>query len=200
MRYTSVWLLPNKNAKTCTSSHQSFQAPVDSMGYEINRFQWDNGKGEYQNKTFQYILAARGTTYEPCPPYAHHWNGVEQTTTGIVTEKARAMMIDSQAPVLFWGEAVKSAIDLHQRSPNERLKRKNDCDGNQAPYEMPYEMLHGFGKPKHNANSNTISYQATIHNLCRFGCCASRLIPELQSQGKFGPRSKPCMMVVHTHD
>jgi len=118
-----------------------------------------------------------------------------------ITEKARAMMIDSQAPIQFWGEAVNTAVYLHQRSPNEGLKRRNDRDGYQAPYETPYEMLHGFGKPTHDADGNEISYKASLHNLRRFGCYASRLIPEVQRrQGKFGPRSKPCMMVGYTHD
>jgi len=49
-----------------------------------------------------------------------------------ITEKALAMMIDSQAPIQFWGEAVNTAVYLHQRSPNEGLKR-NDRDGYQAP-------------------------------------------------------------------
>jgi hypothetical protein len=71
-----------------------------------------------------------------------------------ITEKARAMIIDSQAPVQFWGEAVNTAVYLHQRSPNEGLKRKNDRDGYQAPYETPYEMLRGFEKPSHNADGN----------------------------------------------
>jgi len=106
MRYTSVWLLPNKKAETCTSAYQSFQARVDSMGYEIKRFRCDNGRGEYDNKTFRYVLAARGTTYEPCPPYAHHKNGVAECMIHTITEKARAMMIDSQAPVQFWGEGI----------------------------------------------------------------------------------------------
>jgi len=78
MRYTSVWLLPNKKVETCTSAYQSFQARVDSMGYEIKRFWCDNGRGEYDNKTFRYVLAARSTTYEPRPPYAHHKNGVAE--------------------------------------------------------------------------------------------------------------------------
>jgi hypothetical protein len=199
-RYTSVWLLPNKKAETCTSAYQSFQARVDSMGYEVKRFRCDNGRGEYDNKTFRLVLAARGTTYEPCPPYAHHKNGVAERMIRTITEKARAMMIDSQAPIQFWGEAVNTAVYLHQRSPNEGLKRKNDRDGYQAPYEMPYEMLHGFGKPTHDADGNKISYQASLHNLRRFGCYASRLIPEVQRRGKFGPRSKPCMMVGYTHD
>jgi hypothetical protein len=58
-----------------------------------------------------------------------------------ITEKARAMMIDCQAPIQFWGEAVNTVIYLDQRSPNEGLKR-GDHDGYQAPYETLYEMLH----------------------------------------------------------
>jgi hypothetical protein len=85
-----------------------------------------------------------------------------------ITAKARVIMIDSQAPIQFWGEAVNTAVYLHQRSPNEGLKR-NDRDGYQAPYETPYKMLHGFGKPTHDADGNKISYQASLHNLCRFG-------------------------------
>ena len=109
------------------------------------------------------------------------------------------MMIDSQAPIQFWGEAVNTAVYLHQRSPNEGLK-SSDRDGYQAPYETPYEMLHGFGKPTHNADGNKISYQASLHNLRRFECYASRLIPEVQRRGKFGPRSNPCMIAGYPHD
>jgi hypothetical protein len=117
-----------------------------------------------------------------------------------ITEKARAMMIDSQASIQLWREAVNTAVYLRQRSPNEGLKRKDDHDGYKAPYETPYEMLHGFGKPMHDTDGNEISYQASLHNLRRFGCYASRLITEVQPRGKFGLRSKPCMMVGYTHD
>ena len=199
IRYTSVWLLPNKRAVTCTSAYQSFQARIDSMGYELQRFQCDDGWGEYDNKTFRYVLAASGTTYKPCPPYAHHKNGVAERMICTITEKAWAMMIDSQAPVQFWGEAVNTTVYLHQRSPNQGLK-KIDHDGYQAPYETPYETLHGFGKPMHDAEGNNLSNHAPLYNLPRFGCYASRLIPEVQPQGKFSPRSKPCMIVGYTHN
>ena len=110
------------------------------------------------------------------------------------------MMIDPQIPVQFWGEAVKTAVYLHQRSLNEGMKKRNDRDGYQPPYEMPYKMLHGFAKPTRNADSNMISYQASPHNLHRFGCYTSSLIPGVQRRGKFGPRSKRSMMVGYTHD
>ena len=86
-------------AETCTSAYQSFQAPVDLMGYEIKRFRCNNGRGEYDNKTFRYVLAARSTTYEPCSPYAHHTNSVAKQMIRTITEQARVMMIDSQAPI-----------------------------------------------------------------------------------------------------
>jgi len=109
-------------------------------------------------------------------------------------------MIDSQAPIQFCGEAVNTTVYFHQWSPNEALKR-NDRDGYQALYEMPYQMLHGFGKPIHDAAGNEILYQGSLLNLCRFRCYASRIIPEVQCrQGKFGPRSKPYMIVGYTHD
>ena len=58
-----------------------------------------------------------------------------------------------------------------------------------------------FGKPTHDADGNEILYEASLHNLHRFGCYASRLIPQVQCrQGKLGQWSKPCMMVGYTHD
>jgi len=84
------------------------------MGYEVKQFQWDNGQGEYDNKTFRLVLAAGGTTYEPCPPYAHHKNGVAERMIQTISEEARSMMIDSQAPLVFWGEPVNTAVYLHQ--------------------------------------------------------------------------------------
>jgi len=81
-----------------------------------------------------------------------------------LNETAQAMMIDSQAPMQFWGEAVNTTVYLHQSSLNEGLRR-SDRDGFQASYKMPYEMLHGFGQCTHDAKGNKISYQASLHNL-----------------------------------
>jgi len=58
------------------------------MGYEVKRFRCDNGRGEYNNKTFRQVLAACGTTYKPSPPYAHHKNGVAERMIQTITEKA----------------------------------------------------------------------------------------------------------------
>ena len=60
--------------------------------------------------SFKMLLARSGTSFEPCPPYAHHKNDVAECMIATVTEKARDMPIDSQAPVHFWGEAVFGSL------------------------------------------------------------------------------------------
>jgi len=74
-----------------------------------------------------------------------------------ITEKAWAMMIDSKAPIQFWGEAVNTAVYLHLGSTNEGLKRSGH-DGYQPLYKTPYNMQHRYGQPTHNAKGNNISY------------------------------------------
>jgi len=93
------------------------------MRYKVKRFQCDNGRRECDNKTFQLVLAARATSYEPCPPYAPHKNRVAECIIQTITEIARSMMIDFQVPPVFWGEAVNAAVYLHQRTPNEGLMK-----------------------------------------------------------------------------
>ena len=134
------------------------------MGYEVKRFRCDNGRGEYDNKTFRQVLTARGTTYEPCPPYSHHMNGVAERMIETITEKARSIIIDSQAPLVFWGEVVNTAVYLHQRTPNEGLTKRDDRNSYLAPYSTPYVMLHAFGKPSYNNDGKEISYKAPLHH------------------------------------
>ena len=58
---------------------------------------------------------AHSTRCEPWPPYAHHDNGVDERMFGTIAEKAWGMIIDSQATFQFWGEAVHTAVNRHQR-------------------------------------------------------------------------------------
>jgi len=122
-RYTSDWVLPQKKSKTCTSAYQSFQARVDSMRHEVKRFRCNNGCGEYDTNTFRLVLTARGTTYEQCPPYGHHEYRFAERMIETITEKARSMMIRFQPPLVSWGEAVITAVYLHQQTPNEGLTK-----------------------------------------------------------------------------
>ena len=109
-------------------------------------------------------------------------------------------MINCQVPLVFWGDAVITAVYHYQRTPNNGLTKWDDCNGYQAPYQTPYEMLQAFGKLSHNTESNEISKKAPLHPLRRFRCYAIHCIPEPQCDGKFIPRSTPKMMFDYVHD
>jgi hypothetical protein len=68
---------------------------VDARGFKIQQFRYDNGREEFDNKLFRMLLASHGPTIEFCPPYAHHKNSVVERMVRTITEKARAMMLDS---------------------------------------------------------------------------------------------------------
>jgi hypothetical protein len=183
------------------AAYQHYQAKVDARGYNIKRFRCDNGTGDYDNRLFRMLLATCDTALECCPPYAHHKNGVTERIIRMITEKARAMIPDSLAPLEFWGEAINTAVYLHQRMPNNGLTKRDDRDGYKAPYETPYEMLHFNANPEFDTEGKKISDKAPLHHLCRFRCYVSRLIPEKQRTGKkLGARSKACMMVGDVHN
>jgi hypothetical protein len=63
--------------------------------------------------------------------------------------------------------------------------KRDDCDGYQAPYPTPFEMLHQTEKPSHGKDRDEITYKAPPRHWRRFGCYATGYIPELQKHGTF---------------
>ena len=129
-----------KVAKVTEVTETENNAKVDGLGYDIKSFRSDHGSGEHNNRLS--TLAARGIRFEPAPPCTQHKNGVAERMVGTLTEKAKAMMLDSQAPMQFWAEAVNTACYLHARTPNRTLDGKT-----------PYEMLRRHRR-LHKADSN----------------------------------------------
>ena len=204
--WTTVQLFPDKKQETCIAAYQHHEAKIDARGYHIKRFRCDNGIGEFDNRLFQQLLATRGTALKFFRSYAHHENRVAERMIRTITEKARAMILDSQAPLDSWGEAINTAVYLHQHLPNEGLTKGDDRDGYKAPYETPYKMLHSCGQPKYDKLPDDptrmkISNRAPLHHLRRFGCYVRRLIPGKQiTNKKLGASSKACMLVEYVHD
>jgi len=189
-RSTTVYFLPNKQTETCTAVFQAFDARMKALRYKLRRFRCDNGRGQYVNNLFRAILQTEGISFEPLPPYTQHKNGVSERMIETITEKARALMIESQAPIQFWGKAVNTASYLRQRTPSAALNGKT-----------PYEVRNRYGKPEKDENGKPIDFKASLHHLRRFGCYVYKRIPKEQRiDSKIGTRSKLAMMVGYVHD
>jgi len=160
------------------------------MGQGVTQFWCNNSCWEYNNITFWLVLTAHGTTYQSCPPDAHRQNGVAERIIHTISEKARSMMIDSQALHVLWVKAVNQAVYLRQRTPNVGLTTSDDHNHYEALYPTPYQMLHAYGKPSCNNDGNKISYQPPHHHLGGFTYSVCRLCSKLQRHRRFSPRSK----------
>lgn len=150
------------------------------MWYEAKPIRCNNGCVEYSKKTFLMVLPACGTIYEPCPPYTHHTTGVDKHRILTITEKVRSMMINSQPPLVFWGEVFNTAVYLHQQTPTDGLRKSDGHDSYQASYSTPYQILQAFGKPFQHNDVNEITYKSPLHYVWWFSCNTIRFIPEPQ--------------------
>ena len=173
---------------------QLFQKKVENWGYTVKRFRFDNGRGEYDNRLFCGILVAGGISCEPAPHYTQHKNSVVERTIGVLTRKARSLLLDSQAPTEFWAEAICTATYLHARTPNRAVDSK-------SPYNALHKYMPLATGSDDAADEPSSYYKPPLHHLRRFGCVAYKLIPKQQRvDAKMGARSKKCMMLGYVHN
>ncbi|CCX07928.1 Similar to Retrovirus-related Pol polyprotein from transposon TNT 1-94; acc. no. P10978 [Pyronema omphalodes CBS 100304] len=181
---------------TVVAAYKQYLTEIERLGkvtnsdFSILRFRCDNDRGAFDNTEFRDLCTAHGTAIEFTPPYTQDKNGVAERLIGVIVQRARAMLIDAQAPVEFWAEAVNTAVYIHQRIPSKALSSKPDSDGlTESPSITPYDMLHMWGKKVYEIT------EKPLDNLHRFGCVAYKMIPEEQRLNKkFGERSRRCMM------
>ena len=175
--YTEVYFLITKTAEEISAKFRHYQAWVETQEYRIKRFRSDNGSGEYSNALFLALLREKGIMFEPSPPYTQHKNGTAERMIRTLNTKVRSMMWDTNVPIKFWLEAIRTTCYLHRRSPTSSLSR------NWSPYEALY------GTPPQ------------IGHLRRFGCRAYKHIPSAQrSEKKFRKRLSVCMILGYVHN
>jgi len=71
-------------------------------------FRCDNGT-EYVNHEVQALFTQKGIQYELTMPGTPQLNGVSERMNGILLEKGRCMLLESNIPKPFWIEAVYTA-------------------------------------------------------------------------------------------
>lgn len=140
------------------------------FGTSIERLRCDNG-GEYSSIEFKNFCNKNGIKIQYTIAHNPEQNGVAERYNRTVLNKARCLLFDSELDKSLWGEAVRTAFYLTNRT-------KTKCvPNNQTPAELWYG-----GKPD-------------LNKIKLFGATAYNLIPKEDRKSKLESHSKKLIMV-----
>jgi hypothetical protein len=125
-RHTHLYLLREKSETF--DAYRRFEAWANThMSALIKILRSDRG-GEYLSDEFISHLEEKGTRHKLTVHDTPEENGVSERLNGILIARVRAMLHDSGLPKFLWGEAVRHATWLKNRTSTKALN-------GQTPYE-----------------------------------------------------------------
>ncbi|KAI0993028.1 hypothetical protein K3495_g15156, partial [Podosphaera aphanis] len=157
------WAWPIYNKKTVSTTVQHFLEHLHKQHNKTpKRIHTDSGT-EFSNSTFQEILQSRGIEWSKSSSHAPEQNGVAERNVRTVTEKMRALHLQSGLPLKLWPLILNAAINILNITPNVHASK--------SPFFAVYKKT------------------PNIKNLHPFGCRAFWFDPEqnkLESKAKEG--------------
>jgi hypothetical protein len=125
-----------------------------------------DAEGEYKSDMFDNMLHDQGIKILTSTPHTPQQNGRAERFMRTFMDKAETMHFTACIPQSWWEFSVEYAVQLYNRTPQERLK-----------WSTPFAMLHGGEKPH-------------VDQFRVFGCGAWVLIPQKTRINKLAPKSK----------
>lgn len=103
---------------------KDFKISVENQtGKKIKYLQSDNGK-EYVNNSFDEFLRTNGIGRRLTVTHTPEQNGVAERRNRTLVEMARCLLIQSELPQSFWGEAINTANYTRNRCPSRSIDGK----------------------------------------------------------------------------
>jgi len=121
-RYMWLELLASKSEALQYFRKIKMAAEVES-GHRLKAFRSDRG-GEFNSGAFIDFCDEHGIKHNTTAPYSPQQNGVVERRNQTVVEMARCLLKSMQVPGKYWGEAVKAAVYILNRSPTKSLNGK----------------------------------------------------------------------------
>lgn len=113
-----------------------------------------DGGTEFSNSSLQELLLSRGIEWHKSSSNAHEQNGIVERNVRTVTEKMRALHLQSGLPLKLWPLILKEAINILNITPNATSSNSSyTAVFNKSPNIL---NLHPFGcqafwhDPDHN--------------------------------------------------
>ena len=137
-RFLKITLLKRKSEALQAFKDYKAEVENNSSGKRIQTFSTDNGT-EYVNNDFEITLYEFGIKYSRTAPYIKELNGLIERPNRTLLEKVRSLIYQANLPRYLWGEALKAAVYLYNRTPYSSL----------PGYINPYEAVTG-NRPIYN--------------------------------------------------
>lgn len=126
-RYTWTFLLKSKDE--AFGVFKRFKIMVEGeVGMKIRTFRTDRG-GEFNSLNFNKFCEQEGIKRNLTAPYTPQQNGVVERKNRTLLDMTRSMLKAMCVPNFLWGEAIRHATFIDNRTPTRALK-------NTTPYEM----------------------------------------------------------------
>lgn len=125
--YTAVFLLERKSE---VKEHlQRYVEEAESYhNKRVSKLRCDNG-GEFVNNEIKNWCKNKAIIIDQTIPHTPQLNGKAERLNRTIMVKARALIFDSKLEKVFWGEAVRVATYLLNRSPSD------SCLENKTPFK-----------------------------------------------------------------
>lgn len=132
-----TWIFLMKDRSELFSIFQNFCHEIETQfDKKIRVLRSDNAK-EYFSDSFNSFMKSHGIIHQSSCPHTPQQNGVAERKHRHIVDTARTLLINANAPLKFWGEAVLTAGYLINRMPSSVL-------GNQIPHSMLYPRESSF--------------------------------------------------------
>ena len=122
-RFTWVHLLRHKSEVTMTIKQFS-QIIERWFEKKIKVIRTNNAK-DFLNCKLQNSSVESGIIHETSCAYTPQQNGVTKRRIGIIQERAKALLIQSNVPTFLWGEAMLTATFLTNRIASQNLDKQS---------------------------------------------------------------------------
>ena len=100
---------------------QNFHKMVQTQyNAQVQVLHSDNG-GEYMSSELQQYLEARGIIHQTTCSYTSQQNGVAERKNHHLLEVVRALLIETQMPLSYWGETFSAAMYLINQMPSSTI-------------------------------------------------------------------------------
>ncbi|KAI0995619.1 hypothetical protein K3495_g12561 [Podosphaera aphanis] len=132
--YTSwKWAWPIYSKKTVPTKIRQFLEYLKTNHSQTPEILHTDSGSEFSNVELQEILLNRGTTWHRFSSHAPEQNGIAERAVRTVTEKMRALHLQSGIPVRLWPLIPNAAINILNATPNKIAPK--------SPYYAVYHRL-----------------------------------------------------------